>query len=466
MAMKLRSDLGLPTLRILLDAERTSIAVVFQIVRGGGTRTEVVRCTLGDLGLPENLAGAGSIRDADLKVPSRVMEALSAAVKAVGPSPMQPESALWLEFPSPRGFLYVVPWERLLEPLGRCMFRLPNHMVRPEAPGSTLEVAICASTPLAKEGFEPIPIMVDLTASYLRHTGRDATVHLFADAHWVDALRAEISRESDLTDHVVVHDPAESAPLRTPTRTATLSMDAEVVNPWLTWIMQSMAGRPLDIVHFLSHGHLTGDLGAIAVARRPTLDNDREMARFIGSIEMTTFLSQVGAWGLMLSGPPNNVCEAGLRQLADAVAMVLPGVALTHDVERDPRSQQLGVALATIFSSGSPLDGPLPAMTCWVHPRFVETDEAYPQDLYLEADGSSAFISASTRDALAHTETESWVASASRYIERQQVRWIPDSPEESADPAAVTALTNVAALVERHVVRAYPSSGPSRGDDA
>jgi hypothetical protein len=439
--------------------------VVFQMVRGRATPYEVVRCKLEELGLPENLVGSDSIHDSRLTVPRRVLDALTRAARDLGTSPMEPETPLWLAFPSPRGFLYVVPWERLLAPVGRCMFRLPNHLVRPQAPGTALEVAICASAPLAKAGFQPPPIMVDLATNYLRRTGHEAMVHLFTDATWVDELRHRISARPDLADHVIVHDPVEAEYVTMAPATASLSVNAEVANPWLKWISQSMRGRRLDVVHFVSHGYLSGDLGAIALARRPTRNDDREMARFVGSIEMTTFLSQVGAWGLMLSGPPHNFCEAGLRQLADAVALVLPGVALTHDLALDPASEQLGQALQTMFAPGSPLASPLPAMTCWVHPRFVESADDYPEDLHLNADGSSAFIYDSTREALSAADTESWVASASRYLEMQQVKWIPDAVGEAPDPAAVAALKNVAALVERHVSRVYPSSsGTSRGD--
>ena len=184
--MQIRSDLGLPTLRILLDPARTTSAVVFQVVRGRDTPQEVVRCTLEDLGLPENLTGSDSVRDSRLTVPPWVLDTLTTAAADLGPSPMAPEAALWLEFPSPRGFLYVVPWERLLAPMGRSMFRLPNHLVRPQAPASALEVAICGSAPLAKAGFQPPPIMMDLATSYLRRTGRDVRVHMFTDAAWVD----------------------------------------------------------------------------------------------------------------------------------------------------------------------------------------------------------------------------------------------------------------------------------------
>ena len=58
------------------------------------------------------------------------------------------------------------------------------------------------------------------------------------------------------------------------------------------------AVKPLDFVHFVGHGYLSGDRGAIAVATSPTVNTDQQWSRFIGSVELNTFLSQVGAWGL------------------------------------------------------------------------------------------------------------------------------------------------------------------------
>ena len=123
-------------------------------MRGRDTPTEITRCHLRDLGLPDALTGIRTVADQELRVPSHVLGQLEASVPAFGPSPMPPENALWLEFPSPRGCLYVMPWERLLQPLGRNLFRLPNYLVRPQAPGQNLEVAICASAPEAKAWFE------------------------------------------------------------------------------------------------------------------------------------------------------------------------------------------------------------------------------------------------------------------------------------------------------------------------
>ena len=129
---------------------------------------------------------------------------------------------------------------------------------------------------------------------------------------------------------------------------------------------------------------------------------------------------------------------------------------MTHNIEHDADGAQLGMVLQTIFAPGSPLDRPLPAVTCWVHPQFVDYPDTYREALNLNVDGSSVFVADATKAALAESNTASWVASATRVLETQQMRWLPDSTDVEPDPAAVTALKNVADLVERHVNSAYP----------
>jgi hypothetical protein len=464
MAMKIRSDLDLPTLRILLDPGRASFTeAVFQVVRGRDTPYEVIRCPVPELGLPAAMTGLHPVEDRALTVPPNVLDALQRAVPGLGPSPLPPQSALWLEFPSPRGYLYVMPWERLLAPLGRSLFRLPDHLVRPQAPGQTLEVAICASAPLAKVPFVPPQIVEVLVRQYLEKTGRNVTVHVFTDENWYEQVRAVLQNFGGQT---VVHEPATAARYARPERTSRVGTSAQVSNPWLLWMRDATGGKPLDFVHFVSHGYLSGGRGAIAVASSPTLNTDRRWSRFIGAVEVNSFLSQVGAWGLVLTGPAGNFSEAGLRELADCIALSRPGVTMAHRFEDDIDCTQFGWAMQTVVAPGSALDDPLPCVTCWVHPRFVDFPQEYEQDLHVNADGSSVFITEPTKTALAGSETQAWVAAATRFLETQQVRWLPDSPDVSADPAAVTALGNVAALVEKHVNRSYPSGATAQGDDA
>lgn len=463
MAAIVRSEHDLPTIRIRQAAAAGSRnEAVFDAVRGGDERWEVTRCGVSELGLPETLTSTRRLDDS-FSVPTNVIEALKVGADQLGESPTPPENALWLELPSPRGYLYLVPWERLLAPLGRPLLRLPNYTVRPRASTASLEVAVCASAPMAKSWFDTVAILEQLTSRWLSHAGHHVTVHLFTDMSGYERLRAETAGYSG--SKVVVHNPGDAEGYDFPTRTTRVGEATTVTNPWLHWMRDAMRGRALDVVHITSHGYLSGDRGAIALASTPMRNTDRELSRFVGAAEMSTFLSQVGAWAFVLSGPEYNYCAPGLRELADAITLIHPGVALVHDLGLDPSMAQFAATVEMVLGGGASVSVPMPAISCWTHPRFVEFPAAEQEELYLTQEGYSSFIDDATHVALSREDTPAWVASATRYLEAQQAQWFPDIPGETVDSAAVAALQSVAALVEKHVNREYGTGPYARPTD-
>ncbi|MCX2931185.1 hypothetical protein ORI20_12920 [Mycobacterium sp. CVI_P3] len=456
MAMQIRSEFELPTLQILLDPQRTNFSeAVFRVLLGTQTPDEVARCSLGDLGLPAAMTGLNPVDDHNLSIPAEVVEALQRAAGTLGRSPLPPQDALWLEFPSPRGSLYIMPWERILAPLGRPLIRLPNHLVRPQAPGDALEVAICATTSQESSTLKKLPDILDhLVAQYLQHAAsRAVTVHIFTDPSWFGAVQKRLDAYGD---SVVLHDPAGAVGYDPRSNVSNTGSAVQISSPWLLWMRDNLGTRPFDWVHFVGPGYLAGDRGALAVATSPVVGQTKQGSRSIGPGELNTFLSQVGAWGLGLSGPLGGSADVGLRELADAVTLMRPCVTIEHCLDVDPASADFGTLLETVFRPGSALNHPVPAVTCWAHPQFVQYPDDYRYDLGLNTDGSSAFVSELTKAALAQSDTPTWIASASRVMESQQMRWLPNSADVAADPAAVTALQNVADLIERHVGQTFP----------
>jgi hypothetical protein len=458
MAKTLRSEIDLPTLRISVDLATSD--AVFAVVRGRRQPTEVARCALEDLGLPRS--AVGRVDDAALTVPGDVVTRLERATAGIGESPLAPRNALWLEFPVPRGLVHVLPWERLLKSLERPLFRLPFHPVRPQKPGARLDVAICSSTPFPTDRFEPPQILSDLARQYLDIPGRALTVHLFTDTEWYgptcDAVRPLVGN-----GEVVVHSPADRD------REAQQGENA-IANPWLTWIMDGVHGGRLDVVHFAAHGYMSDGRGALALAESPL--RSAGSATFVEAVELIDFLARVGAVGLALSAPPGANSGAGLRDLADYVAQSRPGVTAVHDVEADPDAEQFGRSLRTILAPPGRDYRPLPAMTAWVHPLFVEAAPdpgaggeplsanllELTDGLMLRRDGRSAFLQEATRETAAREDDVAWVASASRSIEQLQMNWLPYTVDVPVDQAAVDALNRVASLLERHVHLAYPTA--------
>jgi hypothetical protein len=446
-----RAEHDLPTIRIVLGrsgAHRSE--ALFQTVRGRGEALRVDVCSTSELGPLEHLTSGKSVPDDAFAVPGHVVESLRQAVDEMGQASTVPATAIWLELPSPRGYLYVLPWERLLAPLGRPLLRLPYHVLRPQAPSPSLAVALCASAPLAKAPFDTVGEMDRMARLWLDRAGDQVTFHLFTDIESHGPLR---SRVSDLSGRVVVHDPAEAEAYPAPPRTSRVASESAVVNPWLRWICESLEGKALDVAHFISHGYLSGDSGAIALASTPARDTDRNWSRFVGPAEMSLFLSRLGIWSLVLSGPPYNYSGAALRELADAIALARPGVAVAHELMADWDGEQLARLVEMVYGAGPPVEAPMPGVTCWVHPHFVRYPPEEREALLLTEQGTSSLIKTATQDVLAGEHTPAWVAAGARYLEAQQATWLPSSPDEEVDKDAVAALESVSRLLEKHAKR-------------
>lgn len=439
-----RAEHDLPTLRITVGAlAETRSQAIFQAVRLRQEPREIARCRLDELGLPEAAGELQRTPEEAFGVPRNVLNLIKSAAEELGPSPLPPEEALWLDLRGPRGYLYVLPWERMLEPLGRPLLRRPQHSLRPTASGSSLAVGLCVSTADTASRFETVPVLRRLCRIWPERSERGVKVHVFCDS----AAVAEI-REWAAGHHfdVVVHDPPHDSHLMASIDSTSLG------NPWLQWIRDALQGTALDVVHFAGHGYLDHDRGAIALANTPLPGSDHETARFAGAPEMLSFMAQVGAWCLALTGPVPNHCPAGLRELADAVALAGPYVTMVHEMGSDDADmRQLGDAVATIAGEVPSGLGPLPAVTCWVHPQFFRFPRTDEQKRYLTHEGKSSFIDDSTREVIAREGTPAWVASATRTVEALQAKWVPRDPGQAMDSDAVQALESVASLVRKHV---------------
>lgn len=408
----------------------------------------VARCGTGELGLPDTWPPPSPLTDDQFRLPDQVVDALDPAVERLGYALVRPQNGVWLELASPRGYLHLVPWERLLAPLKRPVLRFPNHALRPQAPSDTLEIALCASAPMAKSSFAVVEEARLLARFWAFRSQHRVKIHLFTDLR---AYHEAATGNWDLGD-VQLHNPREAERYAAPKRTRHLTDSKEIVNPWLLWIRDSLRGASLDVVHFLAHGYLADARGAIALASTPVFNYDPGLSRFVGSVETTALLSQVGAWCLVLSGPPDNYSGPGLRELGDAVATARPGIVLVDEIGLDHGGDQFAAAVEMVFGGLADISAPMRAITCWTHPRGIGYPAMSRQDLQLTEDGRSSLIEAATQEVLTRGDAPAWVAAGTRYLEAQQAAWTTGPTESSSvDQDAIAALQSVAGLLERHV---------------
>jgi hypothetical protein len=443
----IRAGHGLPTLRVVLDRSagsgpRPDEHAVLQAVVGDQLPQEIFRCPTGDLGLPD---GGDPVPESDFRLPAGAGPAVAAAVAAMDATGAG-AGALWLELPTPHGDLHLVPWERLLAPVvgDRPVLRVPYHTLRPRTSRDVFQVAIVAAPSGAALPADPAPIVAAYAHSWVRSSHGNARVHVFVRDETADAVRRLTADRPE----VVVHDPAMAADLAGSGAGSSVSPADLSTNPWLQWMTAALRGRAVDVLHLLTYGNLGSTGGRLMLARSPIAGGDRDACLLVGCTPLAGALDQLGSWALVVSGLPGDPSPAGLRDLADAIAQLRPGVTVAEAAASD-RTADFEAAVARVFAGGPPVPS-LPSLTCWVHPELVHFSPQQADELLLTPTGQSAVIAAATGSVLAAESTPAWVAAGSRFLEAQQADWI-GSTAATPDPAAAEALRSVSALIDAHV---------------
>jgi hypothetical protein len=468
MAMLLRQVNDLAVLRIRLahgherslaalqarPSEPSAATAELELQLGNDAPIPLASCPTSELGIGYDTAALAGV-DAVRELPPRLKAAIAEWRAVLGS-----RSSVWLEFPTPSGYLTSLPWEQWLVPVvGRAVLRLPYFALRPRSAVETLDVVLCASSPTVRSQF-PADDLVRLAGAIADLVPREVTLHLFTDSVAYPDVR---HRAADLPARVFVYDPADARRYEPAGPEAELDDSHDVTNPWLLWIRDALGGRSADVVHFLCHGYLFGDRGALVFASSPLLRSGREYSGCVGVGQVSALMTQLGAWSFAVSGPAHNYSQTALRQLGDGVARSGPSYVLVHDARSDPGFADAGAMYGFLYpsmSSGYP--PPAPAVTCWAHPQLVEefpaiSDSTSPGAGLLGEDGSSSVFEPETEQAIASQGTPAWLASSTRLIERAQASWLNASaaeedgvPSVSATDAEV-ALHNVTELLERHV---------------
>jgi hypothetical protein len=445
----IRAGHGLPTLRVVLErvagsGDRPEEHAVLQAVIGDQPPQVIYRCPTEALGLPDR---DDTVPESDFRLPDGAAAAVRAAVTAMDETGVS-AGALWLELPTPHGDLHLVPWERLLAPVvgDRPVLRTPYHALRPRGSQEVFQVALAATPSRAAlaAGVDLAALVSAYARSWVDSSHGTARVHVFVRDETVAAVRAGTAG----LPGVVVHDPAATADLAGSGAGRGVSPADLSTNPWLRWMTAALAGEAVDVLHVLTYGNLGSTGGRLLLARSPVAGGDRDACLLAGSTPLAGALDQLGGWALVLSGLPGDPSPAGLRDLADAIAQLRPGVAVAEAVPA-AGTADFDAAVARVFGGG-PAVGSLPSLSCWVHPELVHYTAEQAGELLLTPTGQSALIPPATGRVLAGESTPAWVAAGSRFLEAQQADWI-GSTAAPPDPAAAEALRSVSALIDAHV---------------
>jgi hypothetical protein len=248
-------------------------------------------------------------------------------------------------------------------------------------------------------------------------------------------LREHWTKHKLLDTRVFVHDPGKAGSYKIPERTSEIRSFRELQSPWLLWMREALGDRSVDLVHFLCHGYMSDMKGALAFAESPLRNNDPRWSRFVGSDEINTLLTQVGAWSVAFDSPRDNFSEMGLRAVADALAQTRPGPALHHESRLDDaKLSELGGAFRFLFDPSPSVPQSWRSIAVCCQPFRV----AHYQEEVGDKPGSSSWKELGTalrrilrpeatvkyeRPEPSITETPNvpaWLAAAQRYVEQKE----------------------------------------------
>jgi hypothetical protein len=381
----------------------------------------------GELGIPLTLDGIDEALDSGtpLRLPAGMHEQLREALE-LAPA----DEPVWLDFRRPFGHLPAVPWERLLQPqLGRPLLRLPFSAVPAPLPADPVQIAVCSpwvgSTPLREFLQEVVP---RLPGSRVHVFTRDPMA-----ASWVPP-------GSD----VAVHAPPPEADVEPqPVGLSGRPVDeAELENPWLRWMAQTVAPDSVDVVHIICPARLSQNFGLLDFGASPAGTDSPRAIRLVSTGQLLAGLTRLGAWSLSLAMPEPRTSgrgEAGLRIFAHRMTGLLSGP-VTLQAPAGGRAQELAAAYRFLYGPG-PAPAPVsPSLTMACHPGLVRAwakgapggSRGLAQELEAALDTCTPDSGVLRQARHDPAEAYAWVASSQRLLER----WTSSLVGTDTDPDA------------------------------
>ena len=307
-----------------------------------------------------------------------------------------------------------------------------------------LEVLVCGSAPQDHEHGSVFDAMRRTIERMLISTGRRIRIHVFTDRPIADALTNAWTSLNVLGTTVLIHDPETAAPFLTDDESSRVPGPSSTLrSPWLRWMQRRMAGRALDVAHFVCHGYLSRGRGALLFAQSPIGRTDRFLTGPVTAAELQTFLTSTGAWATSFSSVSDNFSEPGLRAVADGIAQSRPGPMLMASMKADPQCNALAAGYRFLFA---PARSPVPkssALLIYCQPYLVAPPTSSGRDVNIRASG----LPAETVEVVARNDAQiaaaslatnesplgplyagrprvsSWVASTARFAEGVHLKY-------------------------------------------
>jgi hypothetical protein len=351
-------------LRVFLHRADQATEVVFEVFLGG---KHVARLTTSprEINLPLSepqlygLFGDPSKQPAFI-IPDYISSGLDYVLSKKGDS----SAPIWLSLGSPFGFLPIVPWQALLQPLFRSpVLRLPYLSVKPFMPSESLDVIICIA---AKTGsLDSIADQLGPKLAGLRR--RLVRLYIFSSG-MMGELDKITQRFKSPSLSICCYHP-ESGPEYKPALDRTVR---GLENPWLIWMKSAMGEKSGDVAYFIVDGSLSDQQASLRFAPSPLKGVDPNWGRYVSAQELSVFLNQVGCWSVGFRAPEDPWGSAALRLFQENLAQVRPGPIFLYDAAADANFAEFAAACGFLYGLKN---SPLPVsrtISLFCHPSGTE----------------------------------------------------------------------------------------------
>lgn len=442
MAMLIREEHRLPTLRLRLRVRRDIIAesgastsvlsetpdpvitrpiLSSQILHGEQAVSPWIDTELDALGISAPAHPNQSQRRSGSDLPSASLAAMFTqdpwSVPALAGTPIAgqiaglaqdaKEGLLWLHIAQDSAPLALLPWEAMIRPLTTVpLVRIPNFLNAPFKPTRQPTIVICASAPIgdgvyAAPAFISAVVRAILSAANGAHATPD--IHVFVDQEVATPAEAVLA---SLSPQVHVHHYAPFEAQSNPRNGRDI---------WMDWIVTTLNGQSAEIVHFISPGYLGADYGAIVLAESPIHNGGR--GTFIGAPDLARFYDRVGCTAMAFSNPAMPEWVAGQRSLAFELSWMRAGPIVLTEASH-PSLDALESVYSVFFGQGmdshltlSSARAPL-QFSC--HPAHFAQQFIAPRSQIEKFDAAAAYVR--NQDALlAPTRSLSFTEQAERH---------------------------------------------------
>lgn len=372
---------------------------------------------------------------------------------------------IWVSLDAPRRMTALVPWERLLAPVGLGpVLRAPQLPLVPVAPVAGQRVALCANL-AGGQGFEALPGIAGLIRESLEQQGRGEPARTYFFLHVDSKAASEILAQVGSwfgalhSPSVALYvDQGESAPLAESPEGPTLDLR----HPWLRWVKSTLDGRGVDRVVLLAEARLFPGRAALALGHRgPPSGAGVDLVR---ADEFDLFVTQLGACRVELHSIRRGLSDLAMRLFAEDLSWTVPGTVMAY--QADEGAPRLAEMIERLLGRRGPSGGAPPVATRYaaeVRPiEWKERPEA-------EVAGLEQYTLAkpTLRGLLEGGQMRGWFGAVQRRLERQVAGLLRNLFTDVSEPGEVYAarlrgiisgMESVVAAVERHLDRFGPGS--------